>query len=235
MTREEAIRIMQLNKGRMNGSVQAALAVLLPELRKEPEHTIDGKEGLIFWLKERIAYYDEIIPGARKNNPRWYEFYKGRRSGYRTCLELLKRMENIHIVVEAGKLPMDEIEHQQEKMCATCAYYVQRTDWEGRCGRLARTGSLPPDDTCELWEPYDTSNVEKSQAAPKATPCCLNCGEKEKCSREDKRWGGPCEAHRMEGQKPAEQSEEDEARDKVYAYLAPPPQIPKKKEGKDNG
>lgn len=38
------------------------------------------------------------------------------------------------------------------------------------------------------------------QAAPKATPCCLNCGEKEKCSREDKRWGGPCEAYRMEGQ-----------------------------------
>ena len=32
MTPEEAIKILQLNKGRMNGSVQSALDVLLPEL-----------------------------------------------------------------------------------------------------------------------------------------------------------------------------------------------------------
>lgn len=176
MTREEAIRIMQLNKGRMNGSVQAALSVLLPEL-DAPQRTVlewrTCKAGDHLGLRALIRYpaYAEI--------------------GY-------------YAKADGDWVPMDEIEHQQEKICATCAFYSARTRWDGYCEKQGEAGEVrlivPADHVCELWEFYDTSNVEKAQAAPKATPCCLNCGEKEKCSREDKRWGGPCEAYRMEGQ-----------------------------------
>lgn len=136
MTREEAVKIMQLNKGWMNGSVQAALAVLLPELdeRQKPQDTVikwrTCKAGDHFTFKALIRYpaYAEI--------------------GY-------------YAKADGDWVPMEDIE--QEKICATCAYYSARTRWEGRCQRHGSTASLPPDDTCDLWEPYDTSNVEKKE------------------------------------------------------------------------
>ena len=136
MTREEAIKIMQLNKGRMNGSVQAALAVLLPEL-DAPQRTV------LEWRTCKAG--DQLGLRALIRYPAYAEI------GY-------------YAKADGDWVPMDEIvEHQQEKICATCAYYSARTRWEGRCERHGSTASLPPDDTCALWEPYDTSNVEKKE------------------------------------------------------------------------
>lgn len=172
MTREEAIKIMQLNKGRMNGSVQAALAFLLPEL-DAPQRTV------LEWRTCKAG--DQLGLRALIRYPAYAEI------GY-------------YAKADGDWVPMDEIEHQHEKICATCAYYNDRTRWDGYCEAGAEQVLVSADHVCANWEYYDTSNVEKAQASPKATPCCLNCVEKEKCSREDKRWGGPCEAHRMEGQ-----------------------------------
>lgn len=155
MNREEAIRIMQLNKGRMNGSVQAALAVLLPEL-DAPQRTVlewrTCKAGDHLGLRALIRYpaYAEI--------------------GY-------------YAKADGDWVPMDEIEHQhqQEQTCFTCYHLA----------------------TC-----------------PEGKDAIISGHQKHACAY----W-----TSMEEGMKEA-----DEARDKVYAYLAPPPQIPKKKE-EDNG
>lgn len=97
MSRQEAIRIMQLNKGRMDGSVQAALAVLLPEL-DAPQRTVlewrTCKAGDQLGLRALIRYpaYAEIGYFAKADGD-W--------------------------------VPMDEIEHQQKKSCFNCARVVK--------------------------------------------------------------------------------------------------------------
>lgn len=137
MTREEAIKIMQLNKGRMNGSVQAALAVLLPEL-DAPQRTV------LEWRTCKAG--DQLGLRALIRYPAYAEI------GY-------------YAKADGDWVPMDEIEHQQEqeKICATCAHYNARTSWGGSCEWRGSTLRFTPDSNCGLWEPYDTSNVEKKE------------------------------------------------------------------------
>lgn len=135
MTREEAIKIMQLNKGRMNGSVQAALAVLLPEL-DAPQRTV------LEWLTCKAG--DQLGLRALIRYPAYAEI------GY-------------YAKADGDWVPMDEIEHRQEKICATCAYYSARTRWDGYCEAGAEKVVAPADGICAYWEHYDTSNVEKKE------------------------------------------------------------------------
>ena len=58
MTPEEAIKILRLNKDRMNGSVQMALATLHPELT-ESEEDKDNMDKVINLLYILVSYVDD--------------------------------------------------------------------------------------------------------------------------------------------------------------------------------
>lgn len=162
MTREEAIKIMQLNKGRMNGSVQAALGVLLPEL-DAPQQTVltwrTCKAGDRFGMQALIRYpaYAEIGWYA-KGDGEWVP---------------MSEIEHPLLLLQRQLKALEQEAIAEGRTCKTCAYYSARTRWEGRCQRHGSTASLPPDDTCELWHPYDMGGVEKKS--------CFNCLRVVKC------------------------------------------------------
>lgn len=145
MTRDEALKIMQLNKGRMNGSVQAALAVLLPEL-DAPQRTV------LEWRTCKAG--DQLGLRALIRYPAYAEI------GY-------------YAKADGDWVPMDEIEHQQEKICATCAFYSARTRWDGYCEAGAVKVVAPADGICAYWEYYGTEGVQKKN--------CFNCARVFKC------------------------------------------------------
>lgn len=149
MKREEAIKILQLNKGRMNGSVQAALAVLLPEL-DAPQRTV------LEWRTCKAG--DQLGLRALIRYPAYAEI------GY-------------YAKADGDWVPMDEIEHQHEKICDTCAHYNDRTRWDGYCEKQGEAGEVrlivPADHVCAYWEYYDMGGVEKKN--------CFNCARVLKC------------------------------------------------------
>lgn len=151
MTRDEAIKVMQLNKGRMNGSVRAALGVLLPELAEQaPQETV------LKWRTCKAG--DELGLRALIRYPAYAEI------GY-------------YAKADGQWVPMDEIEHPQEKICATCAHYSARHAWDGYCGQRGEGQVVAADYVCPVWEYYDMGNVEKKEQKPR----CFYCRWKSKC------------------------------------------------------
>lgn len=156
MTRDEAIKVMQLNKGRMNGSVRAALGVLLPELAEQaPQETV------LKWRTCKAG--DELGLRALIRYPAYAEI------GY-------------YAKADGQWVPMDEIENRQEKICATCAHYSARNHWDGYCEKQGEAGEVrlvvPADHVCALWEYYGPSGVEKKE---QKKPRCFYCRWKSKC------------------------------------------------------
>ena len=151
MSREEAIKIMQLNKGRMNGSVQAALAVLLPEL-DAPQRTV------LEWRTCKAG--DQLGLRALIRYPAYAEI------GY-------------YAKADGDWVPMADIEHIEDKTCATCAYFSARNHWDGYCENQGERALVQADGICAGWEYYDMGGVEKEEKKEKSP--CFYCRWKSKC------------------------------------------------------
>lgn len=92
MTREQAIRIIDLNGGRLNGSMQEAVKTILQ----------DGKkiQTVRKVLSKRINILNECIQ-VRKSKGWGIEWYEGKKCGYLDAYSLLNESsESINIELE---------------------------------------------------------------------------------------------------------------------------------------
>lgn len=184
MTREEAIKVIQLNRDRMNGSVQAALGVLLPEL-EAPQQTVltwrTCKAGDRFGMQALIRYpaYAEIG---------WYAKCDG-------DWVPMSEIEHPLLLLQRLELALEQKAIAEGRTCKTCAYWNGSADSVrlGYCEKCEPALQRAAEDTCEYWERYEEPG--KAVEGPRN---CRNCRKEAHCFKEDTRWGGPCEDYERE-------------------------------------
>lgn len=191
MTREEALKVIQLNRDRMNGSVQAALGVLLPEL-DAPQQTVltwrTCKAGDRLSCEALIRYRAYVEIG-------WYakgdgEWVPTSEVGNPYITRTFSRSQ-----LKALALEQREKAIAEGRTCKTCAYWNGSADSVrlGYCEKCEPALQRAAEDTCEYWERYEEPG--KAVEGPRN---CRNCRKEAHCFKEDTRWGGPCEDYERE-------------------------------------
>lgn len=148
MTREEAIKVIQLNRDGMNGSVQAALGVLLPELEPVPYRTVlewrTCKAGDRFGMQALIRYpaYAEIG---------WYA--KG--DGEWVPMSEIEHPRPSRSQLKALALEQREKAVAEGRTCKTCCYWNGcDDDVRGGWCELCEPVKTDAFQTCEYWQKY---------------------------------------------------------------------------------
>ena len=219
MTREEAITIIRLNKDRMNGPVQAALGVLLPELEAKPEEPKDARirrmileytaiagngndwEEVNAWLNDKVP-----VPERWQTLITWRTCKAGDRFGVRALIRYQAYTEiGFYARADAEWVPMYEIEHPKLTWSQLKAKALELREKAIAEGRTCKT--------CAYWN---------GCADSVRLGYCENCEPALQRAAED-----TCEYW-----EPMVKIVEARDKGELYAGLNPPPAIPPMKEQK---